>query len=123
RVARGRAFVRDGLHATDRRVDGSFRVVSPQKDGRRCDDRRRKWRSMSTTKRLWIDRGLVAGALLLASAVFFTRESVTTSEVEARSNNVLAVWRQADLAAVVLEAPHSLRLEKHTPEATGQAEW
>lgn len=78
---------------------------------------------MSTTKRLWIDRGLVAGALLLASAVFFTRESVTTSEVEARSNNVLAVWRQADLAAVVLEAPHSLRLEKHTPEATGQAEW
>lgn len=78
---------------------------------------------MSAKKSLWIDRGLVAGALVLAGAVFFTRKSVTTTEIDARSDNVLGVWRQAELAAVVLEEPHSLRLEKHAADATQQAEW
>lgn len=72
---------------------------------------------------LWVDRGLVLCALLLAGAVFLTRESVTTTEVDARSANVLRVWRQTELRTIVLESPHALRLEAHTSEKTGQLEW
>jgi len=78
---------------------------------------------MSARQSLWIDRALVALALALAAAVFLTRESVTTTEVEARSDNVLGVWRQDELTAIVLESPHSLRLEKQAGGASGQPEW
>ena len=78
---------------------------------------------MSAQKSLWIDRALVALALGLGLAVFLTRESVTTTEVDARSENVLGVWRQDELRAIVLETPHTLRLEKQTNDATGQPEW
>ncbi len=78
---------------------------------------------MSSRRNLWIDRALVAAALALAAAVFFTRESVTTTESEARSDNVIGVWRQDQLTAVFLESPHALRLEKQASGASGQAEW
>lgn len=78
---------------------------------------------MSTRRSLWVDRALVAAALALAGAVFLTRESVTTTEIDARSDNVLGAWRQDQLAAIVLESPHSLRLEKQVSRETGQPEW
>lgn len=78
---------------------------------------------MSTRRSLWIDRALVVGALALGAAVFLTRESVTTSEIQARSDNVLSVWRQDQISAIVLEGPHALRLEKQTKAASGQTEW
>lgn len=78
---------------------------------------------MSSRQSLWIDRALVAFALALAGAVFLTRESITTTEIDARSDNVLGVWRQEQLTAVVLESPRALRLEKQTQGARGQAEW
>lgn len=78
---------------------------------------------MNMRQSLWVDRALVLGALVLALTVFFTRESVTQSEVDARSENVLGVWRQDQLKAVVFESPHTLRLERQLSEETGQPEW
>jgi len=78
---------------------------------------------MSTRQSLWVDRALVLCALALALAVFFTRESITTNEVDARSENVLGVWRQDQLTALIFESPHALRLERQLSEETGQPEW
>ena len=79
---------------------------------------------MTGKRHIWADRGLFALALVLAALVVFTGKSVTTSEVESRSNHLMVAWRQQELDEIVLESRgHSLKLQQRRSEESGQHEW
>lgn len=78
---------------------------------------------MSLSGKGLVDKALVLVALALAALVVATRESVTTTEVNARRNNVLPAWRPTELTSIRLEGQREVHLEKRARPDSDQAEW
>ena len=67
---------------------------------------------------------LIAIAAGLLGVVLWTRGGVTTGEQEARSNNVLASWREDELDSIEIErGKDKLRVERRDTPDGGDANW
>lgn len=71
----------------------------------------------------WVNVALVVGALCLVGVVIATTGKVTTSEREARENNVLPAFREGELTRIAVEGPKGWVLERVGEGDAGDSSW
>lgn len=74
---------------------------------------------MKLERSLLVNGGMVALALASAAALLFTREQATTSELEARANNLFDSFPRERLVAVALRGAGGFRLEQAAAQDGG----
>jgi hypothetical protein len=71
-----------------------------------------------------VNFGLLFVAALLVLVALVTRGSVTSGELAARPNNVLAAWRQDDVSRLVIErGGKQIELERDAGDGAGESDW
>ena len=79
---------------------------------------------MKLPRQKFTNLALIAIALALFGLVLWTKGGVTTGEQEARSNNLLASWREDDLTSIEIErGKDKLRVERREEPDGGDSSW